>query len=72
MARMPTYAYRCRECTESFELNRPMSESSAPAVCPAGHTDTVKLLTTVALTGASGPAPVPAGGDGCCGGGCCG
>ncbi|WP_028850161.1 FmdB family zinc ribbon protein [Thermocrispum municipale] len=72
---MPTYAYRCRECTETFELNRPMSESGDPAVCPEGHTDTVKLLTTVALTGtASGASdsrmPAPSGG-GCCGGGCC-
>jgi len=67
---MPTYAYRCRDCTETFELMRPMSESSAPAACPDGHTDTVKLLTTVALTGSS-PAPAPSGG-GCCGGGCCG
>lgn len=67
---MPTYAYRCRECTQTFELNRPMSESSAPADCPGGHTDTVKLLTTVALTGATA-APAQSGG-GCCGGGCCG
>ncbi|WP_020670724.1 FmdB family zinc ribbon protein [Amycolatopsis nigrescens] len=68
---MPTYAYRCRECTETFELNRPMSESSAPADCPEGHQDTVKLLTTVALTGSAiGPAAsAPSGG--CCGGGCC-
>uniref|UniRef100_UPI000A3B66CC FmdB family zinc ribbon protein n=1 Tax=Amycolatopsis kentuckyensis TaxID=218823 RepID=UPI000A3B66CC len=50
---MPTYAYRCRECTETFELLRPMSESGAPATCPEGHADTVKLLTTVALTGAA-------------------
>ncbi|SFO92406.1 putative regulatory protein, FmdB family [Amycolatopsis arida] len=69
---MPTYAYRCRECTTTFELNRPMSESSAPATCPDGHRDTVKLLTTVALTGTtSGGGAAPAGG-GCCGGGCCG
>lgn len=70
---MPTYAYRCRECTETFELNRPMSESSAPATCPEGHADTVKLLTTVALTGAAGmSAMVPSGGPagGCCGGAC--
>ncbi|PXY26872.1 FmdB family transcriptional regulator [Prauserella sp. PE36] len=67
---MPTYAYRCRECTSTFELNRPMSESSSPASCPEGHDDTVKLLTTVALTG-SASAPVPAGGGGgCCGGAC--
>ncbi|HEX3593156.1 MAG TPA: zinc ribbon domain-containing protein [Pseudonocardiaceae bacterium] len=62
---MPTYAYRCRECTDSFEVQRPMSESSAPARCPQGHDDTVKLLTTVAVMGAAG---APAGG--CCGGAC--
>ncbi|WP_067683211.1 FmdB family zinc ribbon protein [Nocardia miyunensis] len=70
---MPTYAYRCRECTGTFELQRPMSESGAPAVCPDGHADTVKLLTTIALTGSSSsPAPVsaPAPSGGCCGGGC--
>ncbi|MQY29141.1 FmdB family zinc ribbon protein [Nocardia aurantia] len=70
---MPTYAYRCRECTDTFELRRPMSEAGAPASCPDGHTDTVKLLTTFALTGsgAPSPAPAPTGGGGCCGGGCC-
>ncbi|MEU3273229.1 zinc ribbon domain-containing protein [Saccharomonospora sp. NPDC006951] len=71
---MPTYAYRCRECTGTFELNRPMSESSAPARCPEGHDDTIKLLTTVALTGsASSGAGFPQGagmGAGCCGGAC--
>ncbi|WP_019812897.1 FmdB family zinc ribbon protein [Saccharomonospora saliphila] len=67
---MPTYAYRCRVCADSFELARPMSESSAPARCPSGHDDTTKLLTTVALTGsAPSPAPAPSGG-GCCGGAC--
>ncbi len=54
-----------------------MAESSAPAPCPAGHDDTVKLLSTVAVGGsASAPAPAPradgGGGGGCCGGGCCG
>jgi putative FmdB family regulatory protein len=69
---MPTYAYRCRECAESFELSRPMSESGAPAACPKGHEDTVKLLTTVALTGAAVGSAAPVSGGGCCGGGCCG
>lgn len=53
-----------------------MAESAAPADCPAGHGDTVKLLSTVAVGGRSGAAPAPApqggGGGGCCGGGCCG
>ncbi|MBK3523560.1 MULTISPECIES: FmdB family zinc ribbon protein [Streptomyces] len=71
---MPRYEYRCRSCGDTFELNRPMAESADPATCPAGHDDTVKLLSTVAVGGvSSGPAPAPrSGGGGCCGGGCCG
>ncbi|MEW2354498.1 zinc ribbon domain-containing protein [Spirillospora sp. NPDC029432] len=71
---MPRYDYRCRACGTNFEVSRPMSESSAPASCPDGHDDTVKLLSTIAVTGgsrAAAPAPQPSGG-GCCGGGCCG
>ncbi|MFG2312872.1 zinc ribbon domain-containing protein [Streptomyces sp. NPDC048566] len=75
---MPRYEYRCRTCGDTFEVSRPMAESAAPAACPAGHGDTVKLLSTVSVaTGgpASAPAPAPGaggGGGGCCGGGCCG
>ncbi|MFD6170434.1 FmdB family zinc ribbon protein [Streptomyces coeruleorubidus] len=75
---MPRYEYRCRTCGDTFELSRPMAESSAPAACPSGHDDTVKLLSTVAV-GGSAAAPAPGaggggggGGGGCCGGGCCG
>ncbi|MEV6170165.1 zinc ribbon domain-containing protein [Streptomyces sp. NPDC051954] len=70
---MPRYEYRCRTCGDTFELSRPMAESSDPAACPAGHGDTVKLLSTVAVGGtasAGAPPAAPAGG-GCCGGGCC-
>jgi putative FmdB family regulatory protein len=69
---MPRYEYRCRACGDTFELTRPMSESAAPAACPAGHDDTVKLLSTVAV-GGLGPGPGAApmgGGGGCCGGAC--
>ncbi|KDN85808.1 hypothetical protein KCH_24660 [Kitasatospora cheerisanensis KCTC 2395] len=46
-----------------------MARANDPAVCPQGHPDTVKLLSTVAVTGAAGAAaPAPSGG----GGGCCG
>ncbi|MBZ9595701.1 MULTISPECIES: FmdB family zinc ribbon protein [Streptomyces] len=73
---MPRYEYRCRTCDDTFEVSRPMAESSAPADCPAGHADTVKLLSAVAVGGSSS-APAPArpmggGGGGCCGGGGCG
>jgi putative FmdB family regulatory protein len=76
---MPRYEYRCRTCGDTFELSRPMAESSDPADCPAGHDDTVKLLSTVAVGGTASAAaasgrtsPGGGAGGGCCGGGCCG
>ncbi|MEV6482606.1 zinc ribbon domain-containing protein [Streptomyces sp. NPDC051576] len=71
---MPRYEYRCRTCGDTFEMSRPMAESAAPAACPSGHDDTVKLLSTVAVGGTTAPAPQAGGGGGggCCGGGCCG
>ncbi|SCD59678.1 putative regulatory protein, FmdB family, partial [Streptomyces sp. di188] len=27
---MPRYEFRCRTCGDTFELSRPMAESSAP------------------------------------------
>ncbi|HEX2355099.1 MAG TPA: zinc ribbon domain-containing protein [Micromonosporaceae bacterium] len=69
---MPRYEFRCRACGDTFEVSRPMSEATAPAACPHGHDDTVKLLSTVAVGGRSGGAAAesaPAGG-GCCGGAC--
>jgi putative FmdB family regulatory protein len=71
---MPRYEYRCRACGDTFEVTRPMSESSAPCACPAGHDDTVKLLSAVAVgrsgPGGVGPVAGPMGGGGCCGGAC--
>ncbi|NWF27477.1 zinc ribbon domain-containing protein [Streptomyces sp. PKU-EA00015] len=74
---MPRYEFRCRSCDDTFEVSRPMAESSAPASCPAGHDDTVKLLSAVAVGGTRSAGPPPGaggagGGGGCCGGGCCG
>ena len=51
---MPRYEYRCRACGDTFEVNRPMAASAEPANCPSGHDDTVKLLSTIALTGRGG------------------
>ena len=70
---MPRYEFRCRACGDTFELTRPMSESSAPAACPAGHDDTVKLLSTVAVGGRAAASAMPSAGGGaggCCGGSC--
>ncbi|GAA4847305.1 zinc ribbon domain-containing protein [Kitasatospora terrestris] len=72
---MPRYDFRCRSCGATFELRRAMAQANDPAVCPEGHTDTVKLLSAVAVTGSGTAAPGPTGGGGgggCCGGGCCG
>ncbi|WP_459961867.1 FmdB family zinc ribbon protein [Nocardia sp. IFM 10818] len=73
---MPSYAYRCRSCGDTFEKSRPMAEASDPATCPQGHEDSVKLLTTFGVVsgGGGGGAPMPSApaGGGCCGGGCCG
>ncbi len=76
---MARYEYRCRACGDTFEVSRPMAQASAPATCPAGHADTVKLISAVAVNvGAkAGGAPAARGaqaapsGGGCCGGGCC-
>lgn len=46
-----------------------MSESGAPASCPGGHDDTVKLLSTVSVAG-DGAATDDQSGSGCCGGAC--
>ena len=71
---VPRYEYRCRECAVTFEVSRPMADSSRPAPCPAGHPDSDRLLSTVALTGAgaasTGGQARRAADGGCCGGAC--
>ncbi len=73
---MPAYAYRCRTCATSFDVQRSMSEPTVAApACPDGHTDTARVWSAVAVTTGGSPAPAPApapSGGGCCGGGCCG
>lgn len=58
---MPRYDFRCRECSETFVVNVPMSASGDPAPCPEGHTDTVKLIPDVSMGGRRGGArkPIP-------------
>jgi putative FmdB family regulatory protein len=68
--RMPRYDYRCRACGATFEATRPMAESAETATCPEGHEDTVKLLSTVAMTGRASASSAPAPSGGCCGGAC--
>ncbi|WP_084010783.1 zinc ribbon domain-containing protein [Pseudofrankia sp. DC12] len=73
---MARYDYRCRVCDSSFEVRRGITEDApASAVpCPAGHTETSRVFSAVAVSrGSSAPvgASVPmGGGGGCCGGAC--
>lgn len=71
---MPLYDFRCRTCGATFEVRRSMADAGAPASCPAGHADTVKLMPLVAVGGRTDRAPVPSdapdAGGGCCGGAC--
>jgi len=66
---MPLYEYRCRTCDDTFELRRPMSDANAPAPCPAGHDDSVRLLSVFASVGAANSSAAPASGSSS-GGGC--
>lgn len=65
---MPRYEFHCRPCGDTFEVERPMRSAGEPADCPRGHSDTVKLLSTVSLGGQEAAAPLA--GGGCCGGAC--
>jgi putative FmdB family regulatory protein len=70
---MPRYDYRCRACGDTFEVTRSITAEGTGTTCPQGHEDTVKLLSTIALTGRSSTAvaaPPSGGGGGCCGGAC--
>jgi putative FmdB family regulatory protein len=71
---VPLYDFRCRTCGDTFELRRSMAESDAPAPCPEGHHDTVKLLPLVAVGGrasaAAASAAAASAAGGCCGGAC--
>ena len=71
---MPVYEYRCRTCDDVFEVRRPMSESSEPAMCPDGHPGAVRLLSVFASVGATSSPGSSAAGDAApsmgCGSGC--
>lgn len=72
---MPLYEYRCRTCAAQFDARRSFDEADAPAPCPDGHIDSVRLLAAFASTGRAGagaPLPMagPSGGGGGCGSAC--
>jgi putative FmdB family regulatory protein len=76
---MPIYEYRCRACGHTSEELRAPDRADAPVTCACGGSDTVRLPSLVARSGAGGAAgelpmaggATAGGGGGCCGGGCC-
>lgn len=65
---MTLYEYRCRECETRFEQRRPMDQADDPAVCPEGHTDTVRLLAAFSSVKSSAGSRMPE--EPPCGGAC--
>ncbi|HUD69617.1 MAG TPA: zinc ribbon domain-containing protein [Acidimicrobiales bacterium] len=67
---MPIYEFRCQQCDERFEERRTMRDADAPASCPKGHADVVRLVPVFATTGRAAPDSSGCGAGGCCGGAC--
>ncbi len=60
---MPLYEYYCRSCGVTFELLRPMSRSSEPADCPAGHSGAQRTVSLFATSSQQGIDGQPTGGS---------
>lgn len=48
---MPLYEYRCRSCNDRFEVWLGAGDSRTDVACPEGHTETVRVFSTSAMTG---------------------
>jgi putative FmdB family regulatory protein len=69
---MASYDYRCRDCDAAFEVQRGITAEEGVVRCPAGHTDVIRVWSTVGVATGGGSAAPASSGGGCCGGGCCG
>ena len=71
---MAVYEYLCKDCGDTFELQRSMADAEGDVRCPSGHDQVRRRFSVYAMSGGSTPAPAPmasgGGGGGCCGGGC--
>ncbi|MBM2826272.1 MAG: FmdB family transcriptional regulator [Dehalococcoidia bacterium] len=67
---MPVYEYYCPTCKSSFEALRNISQYDSPMVCPSGHEETRKMLSTVAVLTARGGSFEDMAGGCACGGAC--
>ncbi|MCH8995351.1 MAG: zinc ribbon domain-containing protein [Chloroflexi bacterium] len=69
---MPLYEYHCQTCRTTFELLRPMNDSSEPSTCPAGHSGATRVVSLVAARAKEGDDMTAGGGCACSAGGACG
>ena len=59
---MPLYDYRCPKCGLEFEVSRPLSRATEPALCPQDEAESVRLFTMpmTFVRGNPGDTPRPA------------
>ncbi|HXG35478.1 MAG TPA: zinc ribbon domain-containing protein [Dehalococcoidia bacterium] len=70
---MPLYEYYCPDCSQKFELLRPVGRMDEEAICPQGHSHAQKVLSVFAAVSSGGKGePVSLGGCACSAGGACG
>jgi putative FmdB family regulatory protein len=63
---MPLYDFRCPKCGLEFEVSRPFSRATEPALCPVDSTESERVFTMpmTFVRGGSDSPPPPAGGMG--------
>ena len=50
---MPLYDFKCPNCGLEFEVSRPMSKASEPALCPKDSTPSERLWRATIVIGGS-------------------
>jgi putative FmdB family regulatory protein len=68
---VPLYDFRCPKCGLEFEVSRPISRASEPALCPQDNTESERVFTMPMTFTRGNPGdtpPPPASGGGFDGG----